>query len=164
MANHLLVEETNPVLSKPAELWDWDKDGEVAELAHDMLKVMFENYGIGLAAPQIGINKRIFVMGNPQLSYICVNPEIIEGQGDIKDQEGCLSFPGLYLHVNRYETIKVKYYDILGKEHVKEFKDIQARVFQHEFDHLNGICFVNKVSKLSLELATKRRKKNIKRK
>jgi peptide deformylase len=164
MANHLLVEETNPVLSKPAEPWDWDNDGEVAELAHDMLKVMFENYGIGLAAPQIGINKRIFVMGNPQLSYICVNPEIIEGSGDIKDQEGCLSFPGLYLHVNRYETIKVKYYDILGKEHIKEFKDMQARVFQHEFDHLNGVCFVNKVSKLSLELATKRRKKNIKRK
>ena len=51
MANHLLVKETNPVLSNPAELWDWDKDGEVAELAHDMLKVMFENYGIGLAAP-----------------------------------------------------------------------------------------------------------------
>jgi peptide deformylase len=103
-------------------------------------------------------------MGNPELSYICVNPEILEGQGEIKDQEGCLSFPGLYLHVTRYETIKIKYYDILGKEHIKEFKGIQARVFQHEFDHLNGLCFVNKVSKLSLDLATKRRKKNIKRK
>lgn len=164
MANHNLVKENNPILTNPAETWDWDKDGEVAELAHDMLKVMFEHYGIGLAAPQIGINKRIFVMGNPQLSYICVNPEILEGHGEVKDQEGCLSFPGLYLHVNRFETIKVKYYDILGKEHIKEFKDIQARVFQHEYDHLNGLCFVNKVSKLSLDLATKRRKKNIKRK
>ena len=164
MADYTLVKETNPILITPADPWDWTHDGDVTNIARDMLKIMFENYGIGLAATQLGINKRIFVMGNPQLSYICVNPEIIEGQGRIKDEEGCLSFPGLYLHVNRYESVKVKYYDMLGREHINEFKDIQSRVFQHEFDHLNGVCFVNKVSKLSLELATKRRKKNIKRK
>jgi len=164
MASYNLIKETDPILSAPNENWDWDKDGEVAELAHDMLKLMFESYGVGLAAPQIGINKRIFVMGNPGLSYVCVNPEILEGTGNVKGEEGCLSFPGLYLHVNRYETVKVKYYDILGKEQIKEFAGLQARVFQHEYDHLNSTCFVNKVSKLSLDLATKRRRKHLKRK
>jgi peptide deformylase len=164
MKNYSLVSETSEILQQQCEPWNWDTDGEIADLGKEMLKVMFENMGIGLAAPQIGLNKRVFVMGTPSASYICVNPEIIEGQGQIKDQEGCLSYPGLYLHVNRYETVKVRYQDILGKAHEKEFTGIMARVFQHEYDHLNGICFVNKVSKLSLDLATKRRRKNMKRK
>lgn len=164
MANYSLIPEKDPILAAECSLWDWDKDGEVAELGRDMLKVMFEHNGIGLAAPQIGINKRIFVMGNAAQSYICVNPEIISGTGDIKEQEGCLSFPGLWLHVSRYETVQVRYQDILGKTHEREFTGLAARVFQHEYDHLNGQCFVNKVSKLSLELASKRRKKFLKRK
>ncbi len=164
MANYSLIPEKDPKLSVESSPWDWEKDGEIAELGRDMLKVMFEHNGIGLAAPQIGINKRVFVMGNPTQSFICVNPEIVSGTGDIKDQEGCLSFPGLWLHVNRYETIQVRYQDILGKTHEREFTGLAARVFQHEYDHLNGQCFVNKVSKLSLELASKRRKKFLKRK
>jgi peptide deformylase len=164
MANYSLISEKNPILSTECTPWDWEKDGEIAELGRDMLKVMFEHNGIGLAALQIGINKRVFVMGNPTQSFICVNPEIVSGTGDIKDQEGCLSFPGLWLHVNRHETIQVRYQDILGKTHEREFTGLAARVFQHEYDHLNGQCFVNKVSKLSLELASKRRKKFLKRK
>ena len=163
MTQYHLIKETNPTLILPSSPWDWDQDGEIVELAHSMLKMMFENHGIGLAAPQIGINKRIFVMGNPTLSYVCVNPEIISGTGTVKDQEGCLSFPGLWLHVNRYESIKVKYYDVLGKEHERELTGLMARVFQHEHDHLDGVCFVSKVSKLSLSLAEKRRKKNLKK-
>jgi peptide deformylase len=102
-------------------------------------------------------------MGNPQQSYICVNPKILSGQGQVKDQEGCLSFPGLWLHVNRYETIQVEYQDILGKQHQREFTGLIARVFQHEYDHLDGVCFVNRVGELSLKLATRRRSKNLKR-
>lgn len=164
MANYSLLDEKDNKLTEISAAWDWDQDGEIAELGRDMLKLMFEYNGIGLAAPQIGINKRIFVMGNPTQSYICVNPEIVSGSGTVKEQEGCLSFPGLWLHVNRYETVQVKYQDILGKPHEREFSGMAARVFQHEYDHLNGICFVNKVSKLSLDLASKRRKKFLKRK
>jgi peptide deformylase len=164
MTNYSLVKENDPILLQLAQPWDWEKDGEIVELAQSLLKTMFENHGIGLAAPQVGISKRIFVMGNPSQSYVCVNPEIIEGQGQVKNEEGCLSFPGLYLHVNRYETIRVRYQDIIGKQHEKEFTGIIARVFQHEYDHLDGTCFVNKVSKLSLDLATKRRRKHAKRK
>lgn len=163
MANYNLVNETDPVLDQPAEPWDWTQDGEVAELAQAMMRVMFENNGIGLAAPQIGISKRVLVMGNPALSYICVNPEIISGEGEAVGQEGCLSFPGLWLNVRRHETVKVRYEDILGKQHEREFSGLMARVFQHELDHLNGVCFVDKVGRLSLTMAEKRRKKNLKR-
>lgn len=164
MANYSLIPEKDSILQQLSSSWNWEQDGEIAELGRDMLKVMFEHNGIGLAAPQIGINKRVFVMGNSAQSYICVNPEIISGSGEVKEQEGCLSFPGLWLHVNRYETVQVRYEDILGKTHEREFTGMAARVFQHEYDHLNGICFVNKVSKLSLDLASKRRKKFLKRK
>lgn len=164
MANYSLINEQHPILKETCSPWDWNTDGEIADLGREMLKIMFEHNGIGLAAPQIGLNKRVFVMGNPSQSYICVNPEVISGTGSVKQQEGCLSFPGLWLHVNRHETVQVKYQDIIGKEHIKEFNGIVARVFQHEYDHLNGLCFVNKVSKLSLDLAFKRRKKFLKRK
>lgn len=164
MTKLALVNEQDPILTQSADPWNWDQDGEVADLAHQLLKTMFEQNGIGLAAPQCGIAKRIFVMGTPQSSYICVNPEIVHGTGKIKGEEGCLSYPGLYLHVNRFEVIQVRYQDIMGKTHEREFSNYMARVFQHEYEHLDGICFVNKVSKLSLNLAQRRRRKNMKRK
>jgi peptide deformylase len=164
MANYTLINENDPILSTAATEWNWDTDGEVAELAKDMLKFMFEHNGIGLAATQLGINKRIFVMGTPNMSFVCVNPKVISTTRTVKDIEGCLSFPGLWLHVDRAAEITVSYQDILGANHEKTFTDLMARVFQHEYDHLNGITFVNKVSRLSLNLAKKRRTKNIKRK
>jgi len=164
MTDHKLIKETDPILSTPSTAWDWDKDGEAAELSHAMLKIMFENNGIGLAAPQIGISKRILVMGNPTLSFVCVNPEIISADGLSTAQEGCLSFPGLWLNVNRQESITVQYQDVIGRSHQREFKGLQARVFQHELDHLNGISFTSHVGKLSLELASRRRKKLLKKK
>jgi peptide deformylase len=159
-----LVKESDETLKQTSSDWDWETDGEIAEFAQNMLKLMFENNGIGLAAPQVGVNKRVFVMGNQQRSYICVNPEVTGTSGSKRDLEGCLSFPGLWLNVERPETITVKYQDILGRVQEHEFTGLAARVFQHELDHLNGVCFVNKVGKLSLDLATKRRKKNLKRK
>lgn len=164
MTIYNLVKESDDILKQVSSDWDWDKDGEIAEFAQSMLKLMFEKNGLGLAAPQIGVNKRVFVMGNQQRSYICVNPEIVSTAGLCRDQEGCLSFPGLWLSVERPETITVKYQDIIGRVQEHEFTGLPARVFQHELDHLNGVCFVNKVGKLSLDLATKRRKKNLKRK
>jgi peptide deformylase len=162
MSEYTLIKETDPILSQLASAWDWEQDGEAADLSHAMLKVMFENNGIGLSAPQIGISKRILVMGNPTLSFVCVNPEIVSGQGSTKNQEGCLSFPGLWLHVSRRETVVVKYQDVIGRQHEREFSGLQARVFQHELDHLNGVCFVSRVGKLSLDMAAKRRKKQLK--
>lgn len=156
-----LVNENDAILKQAIEAYDWDKEPKPEYLVMEMMKVMFQNGGIGLAAPQIGIAKRIFVMGTPEKSYACINPEIISGEGEIKDIEGCLSYPGLFLHVKRFEKIKVRYQNILGETKEEEFSGIMARCFQHELDHLNGVCFVDKVGSLSLKMAQNRRKKNL---
>lgn len=159
-----LVDETDPVLSKVAEPYDfanWIIEPNLEELVKAMSKVMFTKGGIGLAAPQVGVSKRILLMGTPEKLIACVNPELVSGTGEIQDIEGCLSFPGLWLHVKRYEKVVARYQNIKGETKTEEFEGLMARVFQHELDHLNGVCFVSHVGKLSLQLAQKRRKKNL---
>ena len=158
-----LVKENDEVLRQQATAWDFDIDGDPSELIRQLAKTMMENNGIGLAAPQVGILKRIFVMGNEQRLFACINPEILESTGEYIDQEGCLSFPNLWLKVRRYEKIKVKYYNALGEEIISEFEGIIGRVFQHERDHLDGVCFDTRVGKLSLEMAKNRRKKKLRK-
>jgi peptide deformylase len=156
-----LVDENNIILRQVSSAWDFTVDGDPNDLIRRMAKVMMENNGIGLAAPQVGISKRIFVMGNETKLYACINPEIIEGTGIVMDREGCLSFPDLWLNVKRQESIKVKFYNAVGSEIITEFTGLIARVFQHERDHLDGICYDTQVGKLSLEFAKKRRKKKL---
>lgn len=156
-----LVDENNIILRQISSAWDFTVDGDPNDLIRRMAKVMMENNGIGLAAPQVGISKRIFVMGNETKLYACINPEIIEGTGIVMDREGCLSFPDLWLNVKRQESIKVKFYNAVGSEIITEFTGLIARVFQHERDHLDGICYDTQVGKLSLEFAKKRRKKKL---
>lgn len=156
-----LVDENNVILRQISSAWDFTVDGDPNDLIRRMVKVMMENNGIGLAAPQVGISKRIFVMGNETKLYACINPEIIEGTGIVMDREGCLSFPDLWLNVKRQESIKVKFYNAVGSEIITEFTGLIARVFQHERDHLDGICYDTQVGKLSLEFAKKRRKKKL---
>ncbi len=157
-----LVKENDPILRQVAEPWDFTVDGEAHDLVRHISKVMMENNGIGLAGPQVGISKRIFVMGNETKLFACINPEILEGEGQVMDKEGCLSFPDLWLSVKRNEKIKVRYFNAAGGEVVAEFSGIMARVFQHERDHLDGICYDIRVGKTSLELAKNRRKKKSK--
>jgi len=154
-----LIAEDNEVLREVAEPWDWEKDGDPSELVKEMSKLMFLHNGIGLAAPQCGISKAIFVMGNPDHLVVCINPEIISGAGSIRDQEGCLSFPDLWLYVERYETIHVRYYDIVGETIEQELTGLHARVYQHELEHLYGVCFDTKVGKVAIDRAKEKRKK-----
>lgn len=158
-----MINENNKVLRELATWWDFKVDGSPMELVKDMTRVMFTNGGVGLAAPQIAVSKRVFIMGNPQLLVACVNPILISGSGKVKELEGCLSFPDLWLHVDRYETITVSYKDVDGKEIKTELNGIMSRVFQHELDHLNGVCFDRKVSPLSLKLAKERQAKAAKK-
>ena len=155
-----LLNENDSFLKNVAIAWDFDVDGEPADLIRDMSKIMIESNGIGLAAPQVGVGKRIFIMGNSEKLIACINPTIVESIGEVKELEGCLSFPKLWLHVRRAETVKVRYFNIVGQEIEAEFSGLMARVFQHEYDHLDGICFDSKVGKVSLDLAKRRRKKN----
>jgi peptide deformylase len=154
-----LVSEDSQVLREVAELWDFEKDGDPSELVKAMSKLMVLHNGIGLAATQCGITKRIFVMGNPDHLVACINPEIISGTETIRDLEGCLSFPDLWMYIERYKVIRVKYYNVAGEKVEQELTGLMARVFQHEFQHLDGICFDTVVGKLALDRAKEKRKK-----
>jgi peptide deformylase len=123
---------------------------KIQNLVHDMLDTMYANNGVGLAAPQIGENLRIFVIdvstGNEPLNpMVFINPKIIEKSGACSSYEGCLSFPEAYTDVKRYANVKVKAIGLNGKPFVIEGKDgtLLARALQHEFDHLDGILFVD---------------------
>lgn len=119
-------------------------------LVHDMIDTMYANNGVGLAAPQIGENLRIFVIDvstgkEPLNPRVFINPKIIEKSGACSSYEGCLSFPEAYTDVKRYANVKVKAIGLNGKPFILEAKDgsLLARAIQHEFDHLEGILFVD---------------------
>jgi len=154
-----LVAEDSEVLREVADYWDWETDGDPSELVKAMSKLMVLHGGIGLAAPQCGIAKRIFVMGNSDHLVACINPEIISGSERVREQEGCLSFPDLWMYVERYQDISIEYYNVAGEKVQQEFNGLMARVYQHELDHLNSICFDDRVGKLVLERAKEKRKK-----
>jgi len=154
-----LIPEDSEVLRGVTESWDWETDGDPSELVKAMSKLMVLHNGIGLAAPQCGISKRIFVMGNSDHLVACINPEIISGSERVREQEGCLSFPDLWMYVERYKDISVEYYNVAGERVQQEFIGLMARVYQHELDHLNSICFDDRVGKLVLERAKEKRKK-----
>jgi len=115
------------------------------KLAHDLLKLMSEENGIGLAANQCGVPKRLFVMNINDRIYHCFNPEIIEfGKEKVILDEGCLSFSNARCSVSRFYSIKVKYYSAHGKETVQWLAGLAARCFQHELDHLNGLTMFDR--------------------
>jgi peptide deformylase len=154
-----IIPEDSEVLREVAEPWDWEVDGSPEELVKAMSKLMILQGGIGLAAPQCGISKRIFVMGNSDHLVACINPEIISGSERVREQEGCLSFPDLWMYVERYQDISVEYYNVAGEKVQQELTGLMARVYQHERDHLLGICFDDRVGKLTLDRAKEKRKK-----
>jgi len=123
---------------------------KVQDLIHDLLDTMYAANGVGLAAPQIGSNLRVFVIDvsmndEPLNPIVFVNPKIIKKSGAVISHEGCLSFPEAYTDVRRYKNVMVKALDRHGRPFVLEAKDgtLLARAIQHEFDHLEGILFVD---------------------
>jgi len=154
-----LLKEGDEQLRKVCEPYSFDVDGDPTELVKAMTKIMFENNGIGLAAPQCGIMKRLFIMGNDQKLFVCINPEIIKGQGEDRDLEGCLSFPDLWMRVKRYKSVEVKYQDINGQIIESNLTGLVSRVFQHELDHLDGVCFDTRVGPATLDLAREKRRR-----
>lgn len=161
-----LIISPDPVLTQPAIDWNFETDGNAAELEQQMLAVMInQQYAIGLAANQVGILKRVFAIQlqqHPSITepFAMFNPAIISVNDNlILSQEGCISFPNLWLEVKRPESIVSEYFDKLGNKCIIELSGIDARCFLHELDHLNGICFTDKVSQLRLALARKKQQK-----
>ncbi|MFK4784495.1 peptide deformylase [Fusobacterium sp. MFO224] len=132
-------------------------DDNIKQLLDDMLETMYKTNGVGLAAPQIGINKQLFVIDIGEGPRKVINPEIIEMSEDHNDSdEGCLSVPGIYKKVRRANKIKVKYLDENGSTVEEEMEGFLAKAFQHENDHLNGVLFVDRISPLSRRMISKK--------
>lgn len=129
-----------------------------------MMRIMIATNGIGLAAPQVNKNYRMFVMGNSEKMYACFNPRIVDAsQEHAMDKEGCLSFPGLWLNLRRHTWIDAEYEDVQGNTQRHRFEGIMARCYQHELDHLDGTCFTQHATKLGLRMARERQAKWLKK-
>jgi peptide deformylase len=136
------------------------------EFADKMFEVMLKYGGIGLSANQVGKPYRMFVMGHPQLENgkkrACFNPEIKGySKETVRFKEGCLTFPYLFLDIERPRAVAVKYLDENMKEVEENLTGLSSRVFQHEFDHMQGIVFTEKASKFKLQRAMEKRDKQI---
>lgn len=126
-------------------------DAKVIRAAEEMLALMYENKGLGLAAPQVALPYQLIVL-NPTTDPIqkdqegaFINPVIMERKGTIEGEEGCLSFPGLYQKIRRAKTVTVHAYNLKGQAVEITASDLPARLWQHEIDHLNGVLFIDKM-------------------
>src|SRR3954463_3778527 len=139
-------------------------DEELQKLLDDMFESMYEAHGVGLAAPQIGISKRIAVIDttfkeDPNAKLVLVNPEVIGREGKQNGQEGCLSLPDFRENVTRANIVTVRAQDVEGNWFEKAGDDLLARAFLHEIDHLNGRLFISHVSALKRDLIKRKIKK-----
>ena len=144
-----LITYPGPVLRKQAKPVK-NVDGKLIETAGEMFEVMYENCGIGLAAPQVGISQRMLVLDIRQdgfPDYIMINPRIIRSEGAVDAEEGCLSVPELFGEINRAELVEVAYIDRDGEEQILQAEGLLARAIQHEIDHLNGVLFIDRLEK-----------------
>jgi peptide deformylase len=129
-----------------------------------MMELMYEAKGLGLAAPQVALPYQLLVMNvtgdptQPEAEEVYLNPRIVERKGTIEDEEGCLSFPGLYQKIRRSKSIKIQAYNLKGELVEKVVTDLEARAWQHEIDHLNGVLFIDMmgpIAKLTSRTAIK---------
>ena len=155
MSLRKICEYPDPVL-RETTLEVTEFDDQLKELIKDMWETMYASDGIGLAAPQIGVSKKIVVIDYDGEKYTLINPEIISAVGSVTREEGCLSFPDIYVKVDSQEKMTVKYLDEDGTMITKELEDFQACVFSHEIDHLRGRLLIDRVSPLKRQFMKKR--------
>jgi len=144
----------DPVLRQEAKLIT-DIDGKLVRLVDDMLETMYEAPGIGLAAPQVGVQKRLFVWDVGMGPKAIVNPEIVESSGEWIFEEGCLSVPGLSWEITRPKVVHIVGRDMDGNEMSFEADELEARLFQHELDHLEGTLLIERLDEETRKVALK---------
>lgn len=156
-----IVNYPEPVLlsvGKPVETFD----DELSNLVTDMFETMEKAGGVGLAAPQVGVSKRLFVMDTPvgddgeRERHVLINPEIIHFEGEQVGDEGCLSFPGLFQTVKREMRVIARARNVRGEEFELDVADLAARCILHETDHCDGIVFLDRMTPLKRELAKRK--------
>jgi len=158
-----IVKYGDPILEKPgAPVKKFD--AELEELAEDMFASMYAAQGVGLAAPQIGKSLRLAVVDvtggkNPEAKIVLVNPEIVHAEGEVREEEGCLSIPGFRGYVLRPQFVTIKAQNTKGEAFEIRGENLLARAFCHEIDHLNGILFLQHLSMLKRDLIKRKIKK-----
>ncbi len=165
MSQLKIVHYPEPVLltvGKPVGEEEFNDD--LKKLVADMFETMYSAGGVGLAAPQVGVSKRLFVMDVPpdegeSNKIALINPEIITQEGEQYGDEGCLSFPGIYTKVRREVRTVVRYNDVFGNLQELDCTDLSARCVLHETDHCDGIIFLDRMTALKRELAKRKIKK-----
>jgi len=163
---HEIVKYPDPVLAKRGETVT-AFDDKLKTLVEEMFESMYIAQGIGLAAPQIGLSQRITVIDvsfkkNPDDKIALINPEIITREGEQYEEEGCLSLPEIREKVKRAAKLKVRAQNIEGEWFEIEGEELLSRAFQHEIDHLDGVLFIDRLSRLKKDLLVRRIKKLIK--
>ncbi|MCX7990501.1 MAG: peptide deformylase [Proteobacteria bacterium] len=143
-------------------------DDNIKRLAYDMIETMYAGSGVGLAGTQVGVPLRIIVIDVDQIDgepnpMVFINPEILEGRDKVVKEEGCLSVPGFTAKIERFGYVKVRYKNLDNETQEMSAEGLLARAFQHEIDHLNGILFIDYLSKLKRELFLKKLKKSLER-
>lgn len=157
-----IVNYPDPVLLTVAKpVGDEDFDNGLGSLVADMFETMHKAGGVGLAAPQVGISKRIFVMdvkteGRERQRHALINPEIIRVEGEQTGDEGCLSFPGLYQVVRREMRVIARALNLKGEEFELDVDDLAGRCILHETDHCDGIVFLDRMTPLKRQLAKRK--------
>ena len=160
---HPIVKYPDPVLSKPGKpVTEFTPD--LVQLVEEMWTSMYAAHGIGLAAPQIGISRRITVIDisfkeRPEEKLVLINPKVIEREGKQHEEEGCLSLPEIREKVLRAARVKVRAQNVEGEFFEVEGEDLLSRALQHEIDHLDGILFIDRLSTLKRDLVKRRIKK-----
>jgi peptide deformylase len=161
-----LFDENHPMLRQVIPEFDAYKlpSPLTSKLIKRLKMTMKLHNGLGLSANQCGVFERLFVIGSGDDVWACINPEILASSDDIsKDREGCLSFPGLSVSIDRPNWVEVQYFEEDGKQVQKRFEGLTARCFQHELDHMNGIRMIDRVKPLALQMAREKQKKLIKK-
>jgi peptide deformylase len=158
-----IVKFPDPILQQPAEPVTVF-DAELRQLVDDMFTSMYDAQGIGLAAPQIGVSKRLTVIDlsfqkKPEDKIVLINPEVVEIKGKQVEEEGCLSLPEIRDRVVRAAEVKVRAQDADGKPIEVEGTELLARALQHEIDHLDGILFIFRLSRLKRDLQLRKIRK-----
>lgn len=162
-----LVDYYDPILRQPTIPFDFTKQEQFFKseyIAFSLAETLNTMQGLGLSANQVGLRDRVCAINMGEQIWVMFNPEIIEtGAGTAEYSEGCLSYPGLYLKLNRPNHIKVRFQAIGGQTVEKEFDGLTAVCIQHEIDHLDGKLFTEMVSPIKLEQAKRKVKKNLKK-
>lgn len=150
-----LVKSSNLILTTPCQLFDFQNPPfDPIEFSQQLVKFMYDNNGIGLAANQVGVPYRIFSMRGEPENFVCFNPKIVQPSVEqIVLEEGCLSYPGLIVKIKRSQHVRVRFQTPNGDTLTKQFTGMTARIFQHELDHLDGLIFYNKANRIHRDRA-----------